>query len=65
MKFKKLNMNVGTESLWCSMAYSAFSKPRVCKQGKEMYYDLNSIWRLLKDSAQWSWMVRIQGVSRL
>jgi len=59
VKFKKLFLSVGTESVWCSRAYSDFCKPLVYKQGEEIYDDLNANWRLPKRSAQWSWIVRI------
>jgi len=52
-------MSVGTESVWCSRAYSDSCKPLTCKQGEEIYDDLNANWRLPKGSAQWSWIVLI------
>ena len=59
VKFKKLNMSVGTESVWCSRACSDSYKPLAYKQGEEIYDDLNANWRLPNGSAQWSWIFRI------
>jgi len=56
---RKLNMSVGTKSVWCSRAYSDSCKSRAYKQGEEIYDDMNANWRLPKRSAEWSWIVRI------